>query len=104
MGPGGVCCEFSFQQLAEHGGLGEGVLPFCSRLLGPSWSRWFPTEPSPTRVVPRQAALLLHMALDRVRVAWEDQAAIASRAVDAYAALSTESRRRSAARASAGPY
>ena len=88
----GANTQFTFQQLADHGQLGDEVVPLMTAILGDVWTRWF-AEPTPERIVPRQVALLLHQGLDRVRAAWEADSAIRGQAASAYAVLCGEAKR-----------
>ena len=94
----GANTQFTLQQLADHGKLGDGVVQFLTSILGDIWKRWF-SEPALAHVVPRQVALLLYHGLDRVRTAWEADNATPGQAASAFAVMCGESKRRRA-----GPY
>ena len=70
------------------------MFPFLSFIMGDVWVKWFGGQPELHHIVPRQLVLLLHHALDRVRVAWEKEENIRVHAATAYAVIAGESKKR----------
>ena len=67
--------------------------------MGGVWGRWFPTEPAPETLVPRQVALLMHSSLQRLKEHWEsvDKATeMRAQTAATYAAMSGAAKKRRA--------
>ena len=90
----GACIPFSVEELRAHTQAGTTLEEILPALLGNAWARWVPADADVPSVVPRQAALHLHRALECLGRRCAELAQAGADAAGCYEELAASHKRR----------